>query len=627
MNLAGFSALGNAWLFSLLMPLVLFYFLKLRRGRLEVPSLVLWRQVLRDNRVNSPFQRFKRNVLLLLQLLLLISLILAAMQPYWRGKARRADRLPVLIDCSASMAALDKPGGSSRLEAAKERVDRIIDGLLPDQELCLISFGRSARRLTGFTSSKRVLREALDDVRVKDVPSDIEDALRMTQALARSAPFDEVLVFSDGNFPEQAEFELSFGLDYQRLPAAGPNLGITSLNARRWGGEEWDVFVCVEGSSDAKTGGTVELVQNGVVVGRESAHLGEAMAERMVFRLNAQRASSVAVTLTPDEFDSLACDNVAFLDLPATRDLWVYAPASATTYRHALGGIRGIRVFPEEGAGGSETSYDLVITDESADLAMQAQTYFCVGFVPGDLSELVSIAAEGAEVVDWLRGEPLLQHVEFSDMVILDQPRTAADVSEGDFENLGYQVLAHGSRGPLLLEKVRGDGLFFHLLFHTDRSTMPYRVGFPVMVANLVQIAMDRAGLSQAQANRTGVLPPMSVRPGVTCGIEGPRGDKKEARADGAGVLSGVPAAFVGQYVVSGDRGTQARVGVSLLDAGETTLDSVEEILFNEGLSVAVSEAAARTDRALWRALALLAFGVLLGEWWYFQRRPGGYAT
>ena len=66
----GFYALGAAWLFLLLIPLIVLYFLKLKRPHVRVPSLTLWRQVLQDRRVNSPLRRFKRNLLLLLQLLL-----------------------------------------------------------------------------------------------------------------------------------------------------------------------------------------------------------------------------------------------------------------------------------------------------------------------------------------------------------------------------------------------------------------------------------------------------------------------------------------------------------------------------------------------------------------------------
>ena len=156
-----FTALSSAWLAALLVPLVAFYFLKLKRPRHTIPSLVLWRQVLADQRVNSPFQKFKRNILLLLQILLLALLVLAAMQPLLRSGTSRAERLPVLIDVSASMAGLDQAGGVSRLEVARQRVREMIANLPSDQQLCLIAFSKAAHRLTPFTNNKAELRDAL----------------------------------------------------------------------------------------------------------------------------------------------------------------------------------------------------------------------------------------------------------------------------------------------------------------------------------------------------------------------------------------------------------------------------------------------------------------------------------
>ena len=175
----GFSSLVTAWLFLLSVPLIVFYFLKLKRPSVRISSLVLWRQVLNDSRVNAPFQRFKRNILLLLQLLLLALIVLAAMQPFWRGSESRADRLPILMDCSASMAALDGEGGVSRLDEAKRRVRERIDNLRRGQELCLIAVSRTARKLTGFTDNKRILKDALDTLAVDEVESEPDDAYRM----------------------------------------------------------------------------------------------------------------------------------------------------------------------------------------------------------------------------------------------------------------------------------------------------------------------------------------------------------------------------------------------------------------------------------------------------------------
>lgn len=621
----GFYALSGAWLFLLIAPLVLFYFLKLRRTRQQVPSLVLWRQVLRDRRVNSPFQRFKRNILLLLQLLLLILLILAAMQPFWRGEATRRHRLPILIDCSASMAALDRPGGVSRLEAAKQRVRKLVDGLLPDQELCLISFGNTARKRTGFINNKRVLHEALDKIEVEDVRSDIEDALRMAQALARNVAFDEVLLLSDGNFPERANFELCFDVNYQKLPRAGPNLGITSLNARRPGRENWDVFVNVEGSAGTGTAAVLEVLQDGRPLASENVSLGKNRSERMLFRVPGERPSAIEVRLIPDDFDSLDSDNVAFLDLPAVRSLWVYCPRSLAAYRHALSPLKGIRVFPEQGAGATESDYDLVISDRPDDLHLSARTYLCVGIVPSDVQTLLAVEEEGAVVVDWRRDSPLLQHVSLNDIVLLDNPVARTGARENDYENIGYEVLVYGQQGPLVLEKRSDEKLAFYMLFHSDRSTLPYRVGFPIMVSNLVRMAMGQAGLADAQACRAGVLPAVKLTPNKGCHITGPDGKTRQESTDKKGVLSGIPANRTGYYEISQAGRAVARVGVSLIDPAETALAGTEEILFKEQLSVVAAAATLKTDRALWSHLALLALAVLLVEWWYFQRRPGGY--
>lgn len=568
MNWGGFNALSNWWLALLVAPLVLFYFLKLKRPRLEIPSLALWRQVLRDQRVNSPFQKFKRNLLLLLQILLLLLLVLAALQPFWRGRAAAVRRLPVLIDCSASMAALDKPGGVSRLDEAKRRVRELTEGLTANQQFCLISFGNAARKRTGFTNDKRLLREVLDQLQVEEVPSDLEGALRLVQALARSDPFDEVLLFSDGNLPSRANFDLSFKLNYQRLAVGGPNMGLTALAARRSIDGGWELFAQVEGSAGANRNATLTLRQDGQSTGNERLTLAGGRAQRLVFRIGGEKASALQLKLEPDGFDSLAVDNTAALELPAARVLRVFVPQSLWSYRRALAGIRGLVVLPQETGDEGAGEFDLVISDRAADLGIGARTRVTVGFVPPALQSLVSIETNGTQVVDWRHDAWLLRHIELGELVILDRPMSRDGVSDGDYENLGYEVLVHGHRGPLLLEKREGDKHSVALLFNTDRSTLPYRVGFPILAANFVHAAMEDAGLAEV------------------------RGDRRRG---------------------------------NLLSPSETLLASVEHLEFNERLTVAAVTAPLKTDRALWRPLVLLALGTLLVEWWYFQRKPGGW--
>ena len=380
-----FTALSAAWLAALLLPLVAFYFLKLKRPRHDVSSLVLWRQVIADQRVNSPFQKFKRNLLLLLQILFLALLVLAAMQPLLRSGASPAERLPVLIDVSASMAGLEKAGGVSRLDEAKKRVRELIANLPSDQQLCLIAFSKTARQLTGFTNNKSELRAALAALEVDDVAGDLEEALRTAQALARGAAFDRVLLFSDGNFPAQTNFELSFRIDFQRLDPAGANFGITACNARRGVSGQWDVFVQLGGSAGAEsTSGTVELLQDGAAIATENVTLVSGAAPRLVFKIGGEKPALLEARFTPRGFDSLAADNRAWLALPAVRPLAVYVPPALASYRHALESIDGLALFPRAGEP-LPASYDLVFANAEADLALLTRVLCSVGFVPPDL--------------------------------------------------------------------------------------------------------------------------------------------------------------------------------------------------------------------------------------------------
>lgn len=647
MTFPGFYALTSAWLFLLLIPLLVFYFLKLKRPQKQIPSLALWRQVINDQRVNSPFQKFKRNLLLLLQLLLLTLLILAAMQPFIPSGAERAEYLPVLIDCSASMAATDEPGGPSRLDLAKERVEELIENLLPDQRLSLIAVHSTARRLTDFTNNKRILHDALKKVKVEHAASELEDALRMTQALSRTQSIKTVVVLTDGNLPSQIDFELPFELNYQKLPSAGTNLGITAFNARRTRATSWDIFVRVESAADraaatadrpvgapvdagsAKetkknaTSGKVQLIQDGQPVAEDSVILDPGESQRLVFRVDTKDASSLEARLIPDEFDALELDNQAYLELPVGRPLTVYCPPEMAGFRHALQSDDQIVLSSTEDEGGPVSGYDLAISDRPEDLAVEAKVSLLVGIVPEELQPLVSVTTGYAEIVDWQRSDRFLQHVELQDVQITDQPVLATGAGTADFEQLGFEVIAHGRTGPLMLKKRTGERLAYYLLFHPDRSTLPYRVAFPILVVNAVQIALQESALAEVRARSTGLLPERTLVADRTYEVVGPGGQQQTVVSQPNGVLSGVPASDVGQYQVREGGKTVARIGVSLLAPLETSLVGVDELQFRE-LSVGAAESTLKSDHPFWPVLSLLAFGLLLVEWWYFQRRPGG---
>lgn len=619
-----FSALGAAWAFLLIVPLVVLYFLKLRRPQVVVPSLVLWQRLLLDKRVNSPFQRFRNNLLLWLQLLLLCLLILAAMMPFFRGTAG-GSRMLVLLDCSASMAGRLAPDAKTSMELCKERIEEVIAALGGGRQLGIVTFGSSARLACPFTDSPRRLRDALAEIQVQEVGSNPLEALRMADALARQAKVEAVILYSDGNLPATVDFALPFELQFETVPAATSNLGITSLHARRSGEGRWGLFVQVQGSPGTDLPADLVLKQDGVEQHRESVHLREGFGQRFVFGIDVQGQSSLELVLEAQGFDALASDDRAFLELSEARPLRVLMSPGLPNLRDGLQALAEVEIDAEPRAG---REYDLVV-GQVGEVAQAAPTRLLVDGVPPQLGSLLEIkrSPEGPDtVVDWRRASGLLEHMEMGELRFAEACNWVGEAGEADLEIRRFEVLAFGRKGPLILQREEAGELDFYLLFHPQRSTLPYRLAFPIFCRNLSQIALQRVGLLEVRANQTGVLPELRLQAQQTYSIRSPSGRQRQEVADPRGSLRGVAAGETGVYRIEGPGAERLQVGLSLLDPEETGLLTVKRLGLREKLEVDAA-ATVETDRFLWPWLVALGLLICLIEWWVFSARPGGYVT
>ncbi len=155
--------------------------------------------------------------------------------------------------------------------------------------------------------------------------------------------------------------------------------------------------------------------------------------------------------------------------------------------------------------------------------------------------------------------------------------------------------------------------------FSTEQSTLPYRVGFPVLAANLIQCARVAIGQSEAHAIPTGVLPGQRCRPLAQVRLDGP-GSSQQVVADGEGIADGLRLERPGLYHLVVD-GNITAIGTGLLSRQETRLGSVDSIRFHE-VSLAAGTSTAAGETALWPWACMLALLVCLFEWWYAHRRP-----
>src|SRR5436305_5664397 len=117
-----------AFLFALTIPVVIvFYLLKRKRVIRLVPSTLLWQKFLAETQASAPFQKLRKNWLLVLQIILLTLAVLALSRPYFAARTKPAQLRVVILDTSASMQATDEL--PSRFEKARAEALKWVDGL------------------------------------------------------------------------------------------------------------------------------------------------------------------------------------------------------------------------------------------------------------------------------------------------------------------------------------------------------------------------------------------------------------------------------------------------------------------------------------------------------------------
>jgi hypothetical protein len=174
---------------------VAMYLLKLRREERLVPSTLLWQRLVADVEANAPWQRLRRSLLFLLQLLLVLILVLLAARPFIERPAGLARDIVLVVDTSASMAATDV--APNRLSAAKEAALNALRDLPAGGKVSVVEAGRTARIVAAGSSDLGRIRLAIESIRPTTAAGDLSDALELASELASQSGDAEVLIATD----------------------------------------------------------------------------------------------------------------------------------------------------------------------------------------------------------------------------------------------------------------------------------------------------------------------------------------------------------------------------------------------------------------------------------------------
>jgi len=672
MNWLSFLAPSWAWLGLLAVPLIVLYILRIKRPDLTVSSTLLWSKALADMRASTPFQKLRRNLLLLLQLLILAALVLTLMRPVVQSKATQTHAGVIVIDASASMQTHDN-GGVSRLDRAKDEAKKLVDSMRPGDRFMLVSDGGGLNHGgIGFTNSKSELKSEIDKIKSSDTPSDLYESLLLAATSLRGINSDsgtprndaltagKVWLFSDGagvRVPDamNADNNSTGGgattnsslLQFVKIGESNHSVGITQLSVTPVAKQPrtYEVFVGLQNAWDVEKKVGVVLAFN-----TEDNYL-PGQAKTVTLPPHGQGAITFeSVVSDPGKLfviadptgDDFPLDNTAYALLEPARKVKVLLVSNGggvlenfikTGVR--VGAFDGQIIAPaaySPGIGGNGQA-DLVILDgfapsladmPKADTLLIRPPVSGAGNVGGFN---VSNEVENPAVLRWKREDPVMQFVELGSLrlskaLMLEKDPELVDlVSSPESSLIAYKDFSStGGGGAIGGGSIRRYFITFSPQVESNWWMDPSLL---IFLQNIVEQTRIRHYIGLPEMLSSGSAAKLwNVGDDKGDGpvrIAAPDGSLSVIQAkDGAAEFPATDKA--GFYTVTNSTGKTATFAVNLLSSSESNIQP-QSLQTASGTPVPESPSIATINLEVWPWVAAAALAILVLEWWVYHRR------
>jgi len=597
--------------FALSVPLVLLYFLKVRRRERTVSSLLLWHTAVRDREASTFFQRLHRDPLMLLQLLALLALALALARPVATVMGQGARKVVVVLDTSASMKARDV--SPSRFEVARAGAASLVRGLGEGAEVMVIEAGVQPKVTAALARDRERALAAIRAAQPRDLPTRVQEAVRTARALVAAEPRAEIHVFTDGAYTLPQSPDVSDPrVRWIGVGRGGQNVAITSMSIRKnyYGAFDYQAFVSlVNYSAEPQTFG-FSLEIDGKSIAEKDVTLEPSVRRSVVLPFSHNGGGTVTARLKVD--DDLAVDNVAYAVLPPPRKIAVLLVSAGNLFLEKV--LRtdpqvSLEVRTPDQYQGGMGDADVVVLDSVTPPRAGAGRFVFVNVVPPDVPLEVLGRLERPTVMDWDRSHPVMRHVEFAKVTIEDAMRIRP-LAAG-------RPVVEAVGGPLIYALEEPDRKALFVGFDLFKTDFPLRIAFPLVLSNTLRW-LHPAGLDQASFQFATGQPILLPAPhGVTTvTVTTPGGRTVQGRVT-RGMVSFTDTDETGIYTLATSRG-ETRVAVNLADADESNLAP-------HPLPVASAHGPAAApvpvQRELWPVFVILALLILLVEGALYWRR------
>lgn len=464
---------AGIWAWLGIPVVIALYLLRRKATQHEVPSLLLWQRTECAQEALKPFQRLRKQWLLILQLLLVALLALALLQPAMTGGLH--GEMVLIMDISASMQT--KSNGQTRLGEAVEDALALLDTMRDGDAVTILTAGRTVGQALSRSTDQSKIRATLSALEAENGTGDMTGALSLALAMKRDLPELAIVVYSD----EAVEAEDC--VQVRNVGTGEDNRSLISLRCSEQG-DDMMAFARIA-NYGAACEITVECYADGALTGIQTVALPEGEQQSMQMRVP-QGARIVWMEIATE--DALMADNTYY---------WVAQEAAG----HNVLLVSEGNVFMEKAFALRE---DLIVyKTNSVDAANMAgyDLYVLDGACPDPLpSEGAILALSPDQDIGSIRlgaekkADGMLRAGAGSLAQELTQNLLLSEISLRVFSPLsgGQSVLTWGGDSLLAVQEV-GRRRFAVLGFDLHDSNLPMKADFPILIQNLLDYLLPPA--------------------------------------------------------------------------------------------------------------------------------------
>lgn len=588
--------------------LILIHTLKPKPRQVEVSNLFLWQAVLKERSRSLSFERLKRNLPLMLQILLVILAALALANPTWEYSASRLGNLILVVDTSASMKTTTESG--TRFERAIEKALDLIEQREGDQKILIVEAAKKPLVKIGFSDDTRQALRMIKSLTPTDQSAELEPAIYLALSFVDASRRDSIYVITDG-----AGGDFS-GL-IKRHPMIEPviigggehNIGIIRFEFRQAfaGYDKYEIMLEVKNFSPVAVECPVRLSIDNTVLFEDHVFLQAREKQVLIIPYSGLITGIARAHLGID--DNFSVDNQAYLSLNASKDVWVLLVSGGNYFLEKLLDaypnfkVNAVKEIIPSSWQEQVLRHDLVIVDRMDFPETEKGHFLLINAYSPSIPLVKTGEIAFPRNIHWDHENPIMANVDFGGMV----------VEQADLLQAGKQAVpVVESADTGLLYTYEKDGLRAAIMgFDITRSDLPFKIAFPVMMSNMINwLNPHRLEFSTLQT-RSGE--PFDIYLAPQTGVFHTRAphEKWEKQPAVVNPFRYTRTDQVGIYSIF-ENGKQRYFTVNLADESESDI-SASSIADKPHEPLQPAEVSAR--QPLWAGFLVMCFVVLAAEW------------